>query len=188
MKKIQKVIGFVAMASALAWTSCGPQQAPVRLPQLPLAEVQPFFSEAVEVQALDTAYYQVLDEKGNVMGTVLLSAPYSASVNGYNGPTPLLIALDAENHIKNVVLLANQETPRFAQRVEESGLYASWNGLTVDEALNKQVDAVSGATFTSNAMKNSLALRLEAYQRQLTKDYSNMKPSFWQRLFALRRR
>ena len=166
MKKIQKVIGFVAMASALAWTSCGPQQAPVRLPQLPLAEVQPYFSEAAEVQAIDTAYYQVLDEKGNVMGTVLLSAPYSASVNGYNGPTPLLIALDAENHIKNVVLLANQETPRFAQRVEESGLYASWNGLTVDEALDKQVDAVSGATFSSKAVIENLRIGLKEAARK----------------------
>ena len=103
------------------------------------------------------------------MGTVLFSSPYSDNVKGFNGPTPLLIALDAENRIKNVVLLENQETPNFAQHVVEGGLYEAWNGLTPDEALNKDVDAVSGATYTSNGVKKSLIARLKAYQRQSKK-------------------
>lgn len=187
MKAIKTLFGGLMLAGALCLGGCTPPP-PVRLPELPLADVTPYFSEAAEVQTIDTSYYLVKDAKGHVLGTVLLSAPYSTSVHGYNGPTPLLIALDAENRIKDVVLMANQETPRFAQRVEANGFYASWNGLTVEEAMAKQVDAVSGATFTSEGVKGSLALRLEAYQRQLSKDYASMKPSFWQRLFALRRR
>lgn len=183
MKKIQKTIGLAIVATTLAVASCTPQ-VPVRLPELPLAEVQPYFSEAAEVQTVDTSYYQVKDADGNVIGAVLHSAPYSASVHGYNGPTPLLIALDAENRITGVALLANQETPRFAQRVADGGLYDAWNGLTVEEALAKDVDAISGATYTSNGVKQSLALRLEAYQRQLTKE--PVKPSFWAKLFSRR--
>ena len=160
---------------------------PVRIPDLPLSKVEPYFSEAAEVQTIDTAYYQVKDANGNVIGTVLLSEPYSESVKGYNGPTPLLIALDDQNHIKDVVLLDNHETPRFAERVVDGGLYQSWDGLTPDEALAKNVDAISGATYTSTSVKSSLALRLQAYQRQLAKDYENMKPSFWQRLFMPKR-
>ena len=90
-------------------------------------------------------------------------------MKGFNGPTPLIIALDAEGRIKTVALLDNEETPRFAQRVVEGGLYEAWNGLTVDEALGKDVDAISGATYTSNGVKKSLKARLEAYQRQLKK-------------------
>ena len=60
-------------------------------------------------------------------------------------------------------------TTRFAQHVVEGGLYEAWNGLTPDEALNKEVDAVSGATYTSNGVKKSLIARLKAYQRQLKK-------------------
>jgi Na+-transporting NADH:ubiquinone oxidoreductase subunit NqrC len=65
--------------------------------------------------------------------------------------------------------LENQETSNFAKRVVEGGLYEAWNGLTVDEALGKDVDAISGATYTSNGVKKSLVARLKAYQKQLKK-------------------
>ena len=186
MKTLRNLMGGLLIAYSMSFAGCGP--APVRLPEIPLSEVAPYFSEAAEVEAIDTAYYQVKDAQGNLLGTVLFSAPYSESAKGYNGETPLLIALDTEDHIKNVVLLANHETPRFAQRVVDGGLYQSWNGLTLDEALTKNVDAISGATYTSNGVKNSLNLRLQAYKRQLEKDYSALKPNFWQRLFAPKKR
>lgn len=180
MKTIQKAIGALLFASALGLAGCDPQ--PVFFPQLPVSDIQAYFSEATETQAIDTAYYEVKDANGNLLGTVLFSSPFADDVKGYNGTTPLLVALDADGHIKNVVLQTNHETPRFAQRVVDGGLYESWNGLTVDEALSKHVDAVSGATYTSNGVKNSLTVRLEAYQRQLTKDRTEKK-SFWQKLF-----
>ena len=164
MSVIRKTLGALMAAGVVALCSCGP-----KFPELPVSEVQPYFGDAAKTKAIDTAYYEVKDAKGNTLGTVLFSSPYSDGVKGYNGPTPLLIALDAEGRIKNVVLLENQETPHFAQHVVEGGLYEAWNGLTPDEALNKDVDAVSGATFTSNGVKNSLKARLQAYQRQVKK-------------------
>ena len=151
-------------AGMVALCSCGPT-----FPELPVSEIQPYFSGAAKTKAIDTAYYEVKDAKGNKLGTVLFSSPYSDQIKGFNGPTPLLIALDADGRIKTVALLENEETPRFAQSVVEGGLYESWNGLTVEEALDKQVDAVSGATYTSNGVKKSLTARLKAYQRQLKK-------------------
>lgn len=175
------------VAGVLALYSCSPQT-PMPLPEIPLSTVTPYFSEAAEVQVIDTSYYQVKDADGTVLGTVLFSMPYTATVNGYNGPTPLLITLDAENRIKNVVMLDNRETPRFAERVADAGLFQSWDGLSVDEAILKPVDAVSGATYTSTGVKNSLIVRLQAYQRQINKDYNANKPSFWQKLFTPKRR
>ena len=162
MNVIKKTLGALMAAGVVALCSCGP-----KLPELPVEEVKPYFSDAAKTKAMDTAYYEVKDAKGNKLGTVLFSSPYSDGIKGFNGPTPLLIALDAEGRINNVVLLENQETPNFAKRVVDGGLYQAWNGLTVDEALDKQVDAVSGATFTSNGVKKSLVARLKAYQRQL---------------------
>jgi Na+-translocating ferredoxin:NAD+ oxidoreductase RnfG subunit len=179
-----KTFGIIAcgllVGTALAFNSCG--QAPVQLPQVPLERVTPYFSEAAEVQAIDTAYYQIKDAENRVIGTLLYTMPYAETVKGYNGNTPLAIALDAEGRIQQVVMLPNHETPRFAERVEQAGFYHSWDGLTVEEALGTDVDAISGATYTSNGVKNSLAIRLTAYQRQLKKD-PNAKPGFLQRLF-----
>ena len=162
MNVIKKTLGALMATGVVALCSCGP-----KLPELPVSEIQPYFGGAAKTKAIDTAYYEVKDAKGNKLGTVLFSSPYSDNVKGFNGPTPLLIALDAENRIKNVVLLENQETPVYARRVVEGGLYEAWNGLTPDEALNKDVDAVSGATYTSNGVKKSLAARLIKYQEQL---------------------
>ena len=164
MNVIKKTLGALLAGSVLALCSCGP-----KLPELPVSEIQPYFGDAAKTKAIDTAFYEIKDAKGNKLGTVLYSSPYSDGVKGYNGPTPLLIALDADGRIKNVVLLENQETPRFAQHVVNGGLYDAWNGLTVNEALDKDVDAVSGATYTSNGVKKSLFARLKAYQRQLKK-------------------
>ena len=166
MKNHKTFLYAMLSIGLLGMCSCGSK---VKWPALPIEEATPYFVEAAKVQTVDTAYYEVKDAKGNKLGTVLFSSPYSNGVKGFNGPTPLLIALDADGRIKNVVLLENQETPNFAQRVVNGGLYEAWNGLTVDEALGKDVDAISGATYTSNGVKKSLVARLKAYQRQLKK-------------------
>ena len=164
MKTMHKFAGLLLLAAGLGLCNCGP-----KLPELPVKDIQAYFADAAKTKAIDTAFYEVKDAKGDKLGTVLFSSPYSDNVKGFNGPTPLLIALDADGRIKNVVLLENQETPVYAQRVVSGGLYEAWNGLTPDEALNKDVDAVSGATFTSNGVKKSLKARLQAYHRQLKK-------------------
>lgn len=181
MNTLRKTIGTLMIAGTLGLASCGPK--PVIYPELPVSEIQDYFTEATETQAIDTAYYEVKDANGALLGTVLFSSPFADNVKGYNGTTPLLITLDVQGRITNVVLQTNHETPRFAQRVVEGGLYDSWNGLTVEEALGKQVDAISGATYTSNGVMNSLKLRLETYQYQLTKERIEPK-GFWQKLFS----
>ena len=164
MNVLKMTLCALMAAGIVAFCSCGP-----KFPELPVSEIKPYFSDAAKTKAIDTAFYEVKDAKGKKLGTVLFSSPYSDNIKGFNGPTPLLIALDAEGRIKDVVLLENQETPVYAKRVVEGGLYQAWNGLTVDEALDNQVDAISGATYTSNGVKKSLIARLKAYQRQLKK-------------------
>jgi len=91
---------------------------------------------------------------------VVYSKPASDGIKGYNGETPVMIAFDKKMVITGVFLLQNQETPKFAKRVEDAGFYKNWNGLTVKQALKKEVDAVSGATFTSNAVIQSVRAAL----------------------------
>jgi len=158
---MKRIALFAAVVLALC--SCGRK---ANWPDLPLAEVTDVFPDATSVETIDTAYYNV--KKGDaVLGIVLFSSPYSDAVTGYAGATPLRIVLDENGKIKEVKLLENNDTPRFVQRVADGGLFEAWNGMTVEEALKANVDAVSGATFTSSGVKDSLKARLEAYLRQL---------------------
>lgn len=136
------------------------------LPSIELSEIHDLFPDAQQLQLLDTSYFAVKDAENETVGSVLLSSPYSDGVKGYAGPTPLLIALDKEGKIMQVRILANRETPGFLKSVTNAGFFESWNGLTVDEALQKNVDAVSGATYSSRGIQNSLKARLAVVSRQ----------------------
>ena len=150
------------------------------LPNIELSEVQDLFPEAQQLQFLDTSYFAVKNAGNETIGSVLLSSPYSDDIKGYAGKTPLLIALDSDGKIMQVKLLDNHETPGFLKRVTNAGYLESWNGLSVDEALQKDVDAVSGATYSSKGIRNSLKARLAVVSRQSvteTTDSSTLLPN-----------
>jgi len=167
MNTFKRIAGGLLLAGVVGLSACVPT--PVQYPPLPVERIQAYYSEAAQTQAIDTSFYEVKDAEGNLLGTVLFSMPFTNDVKGFNGPTPLLIVLDNEGRIMSVKMMDNQETPRFEQRVADGGLYEAWNGLTPSEAIGKEVDAVSGATYTSTGVKQSLVARLKAYERQLRK-------------------
>ena len=96
------------------------------------------------------------------LGYVLKSSPYSDKISGFMGATPLIIALDGDYRVLKVVALKNEETPPFFERVKESGLLEAWNGLLPAEVADKQVDAISGATFSSKGVIGSMQARMAA--------------------------
>ena len=71
--------------------------------------------------------------------------------SGYAGPVPLEIHI-SNGKIDSVTALENLETPAFFQRVADAGLLRSWDGMSLSEAATVRPDAVSGATFSSNAV------------------------------------
>ena len=75
----------------------------------------------------------------------------AADVTGFNGPTPVEISI-CKGVITDIKVLPNQESPRFLERVLESGLLKSLIGKTPEEARKAKLDAVTGATYTSLAL------------------------------------
>ena len=73
-------------------------------------------------------------------------------VKGYAGATPLEIHINSDGYIEDVKALKNSESPRFFKSLEKNGLYSQWIGLTPQEAIDKKVDAISGATISSKAV------------------------------------
>jgi Uncharacterized protein conserved in bacteria len=79
---------------------------------------------------------------------------------GYNGPTPVEITVVSGN-IVDIKALPNMEGPRYMQAVREGGLLKKLVGKSVKEAKDTELDAVSGATYTSNALIKNIRLGLE---------------------------
>jgi len=85
---------------------------------------------------------------------------------GYGGPVPVEICL-ADGKVVSVRLLANKETPAYVNVVVGEGLLESWNGLTPAEALELEVDAVTGATRSSRSIIYNVRTGLKYAQKNL---------------------
>ena len=106
-------------------------------------------------------YTSVYDAAKKLLGYAVYSKPASDGIKGYNGETPLMIALDTKKKIMSVELLANSETPKFVKKVKDAGFFKTWNGLTPKSACKKKVDAVAGATYTSMGVAKTLQAALK---------------------------
>ena len=90
---------------------------------------------------------------------------------GFNDVIPLEINM-VDGKIASINILDNKETPRFLDRVKNGGLVENFYGLTPKEAIDLDVDAVSGATYSSNAIIKSVKTRMAIYEDE-------MRPSPW---------
>lgn len=71
---------------------------------------------------------------------------------GYSGQTPLLMAVSKQGQITGITLLENTESEEYLDYVLSEKLLQRWNGKTLQQAANFSPDAVSGATYTSTAI------------------------------------
>lgn len=124
-----------------------------------LEEARRVWSDATEISLTSEGIYEVR-QGGELLGFVMKSSPHSDQFIGYMGPVPLLIALDTEGRVYHVLPLENDETPSFIKRVTEAGLFDSWKGMSPEEAATAQVDAISGATFSSRAIIQGMQSRM----------------------------
>lgn len=91
---------------------------------------------------------------------------------GFGGNIPLHIYLK-EGKIDRIEIQANSESPEFLSLATRSGLLSAWEGLTPEEALSKQVDAVSGATLSSSAIIESVQVAMQYATQGAPKKQTN---------------
>lgn len=118
-----------------------------------------FFKEIIATDTLSVI--------GDTM--VVHTAPLADDVQGYAGKTPLDIYV-SDGKVTRVVALPNDETPGFWKKAVT--ITESWIGKDISEAAEIEVDAVSGATFSSEAVKEN-ARRGLAYA---AKQYAERMP------------
>lgn len=68
-----------------------------------------------------------------------------------------------KNKVVKIEALRNRETPAYLNKAK--ALLAKYEGKTVKKASSMDVDGVSGATYTSKALKKNVQLGLEYYKK-----------------------
>ena len=85
------------------------------------------------------------------------------NIDGYVGPPPLKVYI-RKNKIEKIEFLPNQETPRYWNAAKKH-LLNKWDGMKVSEAKSAEVDGKTGATFSSDAVKQNVKLAVEYYEQ-----------------------
>lgn len=93
---------------------------------------------------------------------VINTTSLGSDIEGYNGPTPLKIYIK-KNKVERIEFLKSMETPKYYAKVKKA-LMDKWNGLKVKDAKTQQVDIVTGATYSSEAVIKNVQVGLEYYQ------------------------
>ena len=83
-------------------------------------------------------------------------------VEGYQGTTPLKVYIKKDK-VEKIEFMKSTETPKYYTKVKKA-LLEKWNGLKVKDAKAQQVDAVTGATYSSEAVIENVRLALDYYQ------------------------
>ncbi len=83
--------------------------------------------------------------------TVIDTTTLAPDISGYGGPVPVAVTIQGGIVADVRPVLPNDETPLFFGTLDEAGLWKKWNGMPVEVAVTARVDAVTGATYSSNA-------------------------------------
>ena len=92
---------------------------------------------------------------------VVNTTTLAKDVKGYMGATPVEVYIK-KNKIVKVVMLKSQETPKYNARVKKNML-PLYEGGKITKKSTVDVDGVTGATFTSNAVKENVTRALQYY-------------------------
>ena len=117
------------------------------------------FVMALAIQSFMESDDPMTKENGMI---IINTTTLGKSVEGYNGPTPLKVYIK-KNKVEKIEFLKSTETPKYYAKVKKE-LLNKWNGMKVKDAQTQQVDAVTGATFSSEAVIKNVQLALDYYQ------------------------
>ena len=101
------------------------------------------------------------------------STAFEVITKGYNKDgLDLLIAFDGEGKVKGVAVVAISETPGLGTNVNDSAFLSLFDGISDNVSIVKktpssqnEIEAVSGATYSSKGVANAVNIALSAYRQ-----------------------
>ena len=113
--------------------------------------------------AMVTASAQDVMRKEKDGTYVVNTTTLAADLEGYNGPTPVEVYI-RKNKIVKVVPLKSQEGPKYVAKVKKNML-PKYEQMNVKKGTVQDVDAVTGATFTSQAVQENIRRAVAYYKK-----------------------
>jgi len=116
---------------------------------------------SLEPDTDDPTVLLAFDVDGNELGRLTQTSPSGDSAIGFSGSTNLLVAWDVDQRVASVTIRSSGDTIDHVDAIRESpAFFNQFTGQSMED-LSKgyKVEAVSGATLTSLAITDSLALR-----------------------------
>ena len=110
-------------------------------------------SGCTNVKQLADDHYVGYDPKGNIMGHAYRVAP-----KGYGGAIDMIVGIDAKGRVMGIKILSMKETPGLGSKASEFKFLKQFIGKTSGSPLKakKDVDAITGATITSQAVADGI--------------------------------
>jgi len=127
-------------------------------------------------------YYKVTNASEDTEGFVFGSAALAKGISGYGGPITLVVSVNCDGVLRDFQVVESNETPVYLDRL------ALWPGTLAGRNLFEptpfaDVDAVSGATMTSEAILKTLEASARAFAAAvLGKDVAGATPAPARRL------
>lgn len=119
----------------------------------------------------DTDTVSTLQDGTKVIHTALLT-----NTPGYAGPIPLDVYIKNDT-ISEIQARPNAESPSFFNRA--SAMFTQWIGKTPAETESLRIDGVSGATYSSNAIKENMAAALAYYSSTVSVADKSIPLKIW---------
>lgn len=100
--------------------------------------------------------------KTNQDGSVTIDTTTLKADEGCFGPTPLIIHLDSKGRVSRIESCPNDETRSYWKLVVDK-LSGAWDGVPADKVKDVKVDAVSGATYSSEGFISNVQAGIAYY-------------------------
>lgn len=94
---------------------------------------------------------------------VINTTTLAQDVEGYNGPTPVEVYIK-KNKIVKVVPLKTMDGAKYVAKVKK-GMLPKYEQMNVKKGTVQDVDAVTGATFTSQAVQENIRRAVAYYKK-----------------------
>jgi len=118
------------------------------------------------VQVADADYYAAMDANGTVLGHI-----FTTSANGYGGEVKVMTGIAPDGKIIAIeVIDAADETPGLGQNATKKTFWEQFKGKSGQLSVVKSgvgendIQALTGATITSNAVKDAVNKALTAHK------------------------